>query len=146
MSILDIKARDQSGRQFNVEMQMAPDPYYGQRILYYACKLYQQQFHEGQKYQQLRPTISISFLDHKWFPQVPAYHLCFRLLEQEHRLLLTDNMEFHILELPKFTKSEEELASGLDKWLYFLRHAEKIDMQAVPAGLQQPLVLRPWRN
>jgi hypothetical protein len=47
------------------------------------------------------------------------------------------------LELPKFTKSLEELSSGLDFWLYFLRYAEMMDTEAVPAVLrQQPLVLR----
>jgi hypothetical protein len=52
-------------------------------------------------------------------------------------------LQFHLLELPKFTKSAEQLSSGLDRWLYFLRHAEKIDTVAVPAALQQePLVLR----
>ena len=142
LSILDVKTRDQTGRYFNVEMQVCTSPHYGKRILYYGCKLHQQQFHEGQKYQQLRPTISISFLDHEWFPQVPVYHLCFCLLEKEHRLCLTDNLEFHILELPKFKKSAGELANGLDKWLYFLRHAAKIDTEAVPAALHQPLVLR----
>ncbi|MBI3822180.1 MAG: PD-(D/E)XK nuclease family transposase [Planctomycetes bacterium] len=35
-----------------------------------------------------------------------------------------------------------QLTSGLDIWLYFLRHAEKIEEDAVPAPLQQPLVLR----
>jgi predicted transposase/invertase (TIGR01784 family) len=33
LSILDIKARDQSGRQFNVEMQMLPYPSYEKRIV-----------------------------------------------------------------------------------------------------------------
>ena len=64
LSILDIKARDQTGRQFNVEMQMLAFRYYEKRILYYAAKLHQQQLHEGQDYLELRPTISISFLDH----------------------------------------------------------------------------------
>src|ERR1700682_5116026 len=45
LSILDIKARDQTGRQFNVEMQMLAFPYYEKRILYYGAKLYQQQLH-----------------------------------------------------------------------------------------------------
>jgi PD-(D/E)XK nuclease family transposase len=43
---------------------------------------------------------------------------------------------------PKFTRSADELSSGLDIWLYFLRHAEKMDTEALPAALQQPLVLR----
>jgi len=142
LSILDIKARDQSGRQFNVEMQMLAYRYYEKRILYYAAKLHQQQLHEGQDYLELKPTISISFLDHVLFPQVPDYYLRFRLLEASHRLLFTDDLEFHLLELPKFTKTAEELTSGLDIWLYFLRHAAKMDTEALPAALQQPLVLR----
>jgi predicted transposase/invertase (TIGR01784 family) len=141
LSILDIKARDQSGRQFNVEMQMLAFRHYEKRILYYWAKLHQQQLHEGQDYLELKPTISISFLDHVLFPRVPDYHLRFRLLEELHHFPCTGDIDFHILELPKFTKSPTELESGLDIWLYFLRHAEKMDTEALPAALRQPLVL-----
>jgi predicted transposase/invertase (TIGR01784 family) len=34
LSILDIKARDQSGRHLNIEMQMLAYPYYQRRVLY----------------------------------------------------------------------------------------------------------------
>jgi len=44
--------------------------------------------------------------------------------------------------LPKFTKTLAELDSGLDAWLYFLRFAEKIDPEALPAELRQPSILR----
>jgi predicted transposase/invertase (TIGR01784 family) len=142
LSILDIKARDESGRQFNIEMQMLAFPYYEKRILYYACKLHQQQLHEGEDYLELKSTISISFLNHVWFPHVSDHHLRFRLLEESHGFPLTEDVEFHILELPKFTKSVAGLSSGLDIWLYFLRHAEMMDLDAVPAALQQPLILR----
>ena len=143
LSILDIKARDQSGRQFNIEMQMLAFRYYEKRILYYCARLHQQQLHEGQDYLELKPTISISFLDHVLFPQATDYHLHFRLLEGSHHFPFTEDMEFHILELTKFVKSAAELSSGLDIWLYFLRHAEKMDTESLPAALQQqPLVLR----
>src|SRR2546428_1726884 len=74
LSILDIKARDQTGRQFNVEMQMLAVPYYEKRIVYYSCKLHQQQLHKGEDYFELRPTISINFLNHVWFPRVQDDH------------------------------------------------------------------------
>src|SRR5947209_5013087 len=38
LSILDIKARDQSGRLFNIEMQLLAQRYYEKRILYYGCR------------------------------------------------------------------------------------------------------------
>src|SRR5215468_2992914 len=61
LSILDIKARDQSGRQFNVEMQILADRHFTRRILYYWASLYQQQLHEGEPYRVLRPTVSVCF-------------------------------------------------------------------------------------
>src|SRR5437588_10537864 len=73
LSILDIKARDQAGRQFNVEMQLLAFRYYEKRIVYYWSKLHQQQLHEGQDYLAVRPTVSISFLNHVFFPQVSDY-------------------------------------------------------------------------
>ena len=139
LSILDIKARDRTGRQFNVEMQMLSYPCYEKRILYYSSKFHQQQLHQGDPYSDLMPTISISFLNHVMFPNVEDYHLCFRLLERKHHFALTDDMEFHIVELPKFMKSDAELTTRLDSWLYFLRYAEKIDTESLPPALQQPL-------
>jgi predicted transposase/invertase (TIGR01784 family) len=61
LSNLDIKARDESGRQFNVELQMLADRYYEKRILYYTARLHQQQLQQGQDYLELKPTISIRF-------------------------------------------------------------------------------------
>jgi len=124
-------------------MQMLAVPYYDKRILYYGAKFYQQQLHEGQDYVELKQTISISFLDHVLFEDTPGYHLRFRLLEETQHFPLTEDLEFHILELPKFRKSAAELVSGLDVWLYFLRHADKMDTEALPAALaQKPLVLQ----
>jgi predicted transposase/invertase (TIGR01784 family) len=138
LSILDIKARDQSGRQFNIEMQLLASPCYEERIVYYGTRLHQQQLQEGQGYETLKPTISISSLNYTLFPNVAAdCHLRFRLLEEQNHFPLTDNLEFHLLELLKFTKTADELASDLDIWLYFLRHAATMGTEALPAALRQ---------
>jgi predicted transposase/invertase (TIGR01784 family) len=135
LSILDIKARDQSGRQFNVEMQLLANPYFRQRVPYYWARLHQSQLQEGQDYSLLRPTLSICFVNTPLFPEVPAYHLVFELRERDHQLLFTDDLAMHILELSKFTKSAEELTTPLDVWLYFLRHGERLDTEALPGAL-----------
>src|SRR5579863_8478665 len=54
LSILDIKARDETGRQFNLEMQMLPYPDYIKRLIYYCCRLHQGQLHQGEDYGLLR--------------------------------------------------------------------------------------------
>ena len=123
-------------------MQMLAYPDYEKRVVYYWSKFHQQQLHQGDDYGVLRPTISISFLNHVLFPQVPDHHLRFHLLEDRRHFAMSEDVEFHVLELPKFTKTLPELESGLDIWLYFLRFAEKIDAERLPTALQRPSILR----
>jgi predicted transposase/invertase (TIGR01784 family) len=142
LSILDIKARDRSGRLFNVEMQMLAQAYYAKRVVYYSARLHKDQLNEGQDYGLICQTISINFLNHVLYPKVADYHLRFHLLEDTHHFQMTDDLEFHILQLPKFNKELNELKTGLDIWLYFLRNAEKIDPDALPAVLEHPTIVR----
>jgi hypothetical protein len=51
-----------------------------------------------------------------------------------------------VLELPKFRKTQVELSSQLDIWLYFLLHAEKIDAEALPQVFSSPLISRAVRE
>jgi predicted transposase/invertase (TIGR01784 family) len=138
LSVLDIKARDQSGRQFNVEMQMLGYGAFRQRVLYYWSKLYQAQLKDGDDYLILRPTIAVCFVDTPLFSAIADYHLTFELRERHHHTLFTDQTAVHILELAKFNKSVEELATSLDRWLFFLRHAEELDVDALPDSLDAP--------
>ena len=62
ITVLDIKARDERGRWFNVEMQMDLGRASAPRLLYYWARLYGGQLIAGEEYSELRPTISICFL------------------------------------------------------------------------------------
>lgn len=74
---------------------------------------------------------------------MPDYRLHFRLLKERHYFAFTEDLEVHILELPKFIKSADELQADLDIWLYFLRYAEKMDTEALPEALaRHPLARR----
>ena len=140
LSVLDIKARDQSGRQFNVEMQMLAYGAFRQRALYYWSRLHQSQLRKGMGYHALRPTIAICFVDTPLFSELAEHHLVFELRERHHQTLFTDQLAVHILELSKFGKAVGELMTPLDLWLYFLRHAQELDADALPGRLDVPEV------
>ncbi len=143
LSILDIKARDQRQRLLNIEMQMDADRVYPHRKLYYWAVLYARQIHEGDDYDQLRETISISFLDSVLFPQVPDYHLVFGPRCGKHpELVLSTHQSMHLVELPKFKLRADELATPLDLWCYFLRHGDELDVGRLPAAMQVAEVRR----
>src|SRR5262249_16007512 len=59
--IVDVRARDQSGRSCNIEMQMLPHLFFRNRVLYYWAQLHQQQLSAGDNYHALRPTITVCF-------------------------------------------------------------------------------------
>jgi hypothetical protein len=58
------------------------------------------------------------------------------------RPILVDLLNNVLAPGPGHAIRDAELASGLDIWFYFLRHAEMMETEALPAALNQPLVLR----
>jgi len=142
LSVVDVKAQDQSGQRFHIEMQMLADRYFPQRILYYWSKLYGRQLNEREAYRDLRPVVSIAFVNNVLFPALEDYHLCFELRERRRAALFTPDLAIHLLELPKFTRGLDQLSDPLDAWLYFLRHAPTLDTEALPRQLATSLIPR----
>ena len=146
LTVLDIKARDQLGRLINVEMQLLLPQQFRGRILYYWAGLYRQQLGEGDGYERLRPAVSICLLNQTLFPAVEAYHLAFGLFASAHKVCLTDHIQIHLLELPKFRGGLEELHSPLEKWLYFFQHAETMEVDGLPSAFGEPVYRRAARE
>ena len=142
LSVLDIKARDESGRTFNVEMQIRLHHALRERVLYYWAKLYTEQLSEGEDYAELRPTISVLLVDDILFPELAGPHHRFRLCEDSGGTVFSDQIELHVLELRKFDKPLPELIDDLDKWLFFLRHAATLDVNHWP----NELAASPWNR
>lgn len=141
LSVLDIKARDEIGQQYNVEMQLFGTPIQLHRLLYYWAVLHADQLRESQKYTDLRPTISIAIVNSVLFPEVPDCHLDFRLRSRQHpQLVYSPHQWMHLLELPKFQKNADGLNDPLDVWCYFLAHGADLDPAQLPSELQIPVV------
>jgi predicted transposase/invertase (TIGR01784 family) len=140
--VADLRARDQGNRQFHVEMQRQVPWYFPKRLLFYWARFHPQQLREGEHYQTLRPTISISFASQSLFADLPEHHLVFRLQEVQHGLVFSNDLEIHFIELPKFTKTAEDLSSNLDRWCYFLRHGAELDPGQLPPTMDVPPIRR----
>src|ERR1035438_3951666 len=61
-TIVDIKARDQDGIWYDIEMQVLGHALYGKRAIFYAAKVFTDQLGEGQNFSVLNTTIGIHFL------------------------------------------------------------------------------------
>lgn len=142
--ILDILAIDQAGRRFNIEMQTRLPLSFSNRLLYYNCLNFSRQIHEGEGYDVLSPAISICLLDRRMFVQNvtgPRWHHSFRLrCDQDVELVLTDDFEFHIFELPNFRPSVDNIRKLPDdeKWLYLFTNAATMDPVELADMLDAP--------
>ena len=94
------------------------------RILFYWSKLYTKQIERGVKYEGLNRTISIVFLDYEIekLKDLPI-HTKWQILNTENgKTLLTEDLELHIIEIPKIKKMLE--TGRLKKWILFLENPE----------------------
>ena len=121
-----------------VEMQVLNIKGFEQRILYNAAKSYSRQLREGEDYTLLNPVIALTLTD---FTLFEADTVCsrFLLLEKERFIQYRDDIELIFFELPKFTKTDNQLATIQDKWLYFIKNAGRLNI--VPKALDEAPIL-----
>ena len=133
-TFLDIRAKDEQGKSYIIEMQVLNVPALEKRILYNACKSYANQLAAGETYHLLTDVIAITLTDFTLFTELTGVVTTFKLrAEQGH--VYSDDLELVFAELSKFKKAEEELSSVLERWFYFLKHAS--DLSAVPRALAE---------
>ena len=142
VSILDILARDASGRRFNIEVQRTAPPSLGSRLTFYVAGQLANQMEEGQTYRELRPVVGICILDAVFIRGIPEFHHQFRLRTAEG-MELSDCLEIHILELPKYAlpTDNEVIADPMEQWLYFFRQAASSTAEELTTKLPDPVFL-----
>lgn len=132
LSVLDIKAKNEKGLYYNIEMQISDEADYDKRALYYWAKLYTEQMKKSSDYDVLQKTIGIHILNFLSIPGSKKYHNIFQLREIDTGLHYFKDVELHTIELSKFEtgvglKKDDrdtiisKLKSMLDVWAtYFL--------------------------
>jgi predicted transposase/invertase (TIGR01784 family) len=121
-TILDIKAVDNRGVSFIVEMQVEKKYSFQKRAQYYTAKAYTGQIDKGEDYPKLGQVIFIGILDFSCFDGTDylTRHLILNQATQKQEL---KDLEFNFIELPKFDRTEEQLDGIIEKWVYFIKNA-----------------------
>ncbi|NOT60286.1 MAG: PD-(D/E)XK nuclease family transposase [Acidobacteria bacterium] len=137
-AVFDIYCVSPQGEHFIVEMQKARQLYFKDRSLFYATWPIREQGPRGGPAWnfKLTPVYLIGILDFVFAEDADDTEVCHRiqLKDQENRVFY-DKLMLIYLEMPKFTKTEAELKTNFDKWLYLLRHLPRLTER--PAKLQE---------
>ena len=142
-TVIDVKARDQAGREYIIEMQVAEVWGFSKRVLYYTSQSYVGQIERGEFYEKLNPAIFIGILEFE-MTQNGNYISRHQIREVETGERIFEDMEFNLIELPKFKKQLSELNTPAERWIYFIKEAENLEV--IPANLDDPALKKAYEE
>jgi len=124
-SIVDMRCVDQANETYIVELQARPQANFGKRCQFYASITLVKQMDnaENKNYEKLAPVILIGILDFVMFKRHDRFHCHHYLADRVDGVQDLKLMEFHFIELPKFTKTETELENDMERWIYFFKNS-----------------------
>ena len=142
-AIFDVYCENEQGETFIVEMQKAEQQFFKDRSVFYSTFPIQNQGKKGIWNFKLKGVYTIGILDFVFpnheYPQDSLRHEV-KLVDVDDKHVFYDKLTFLYLEMPKFTKKEDELETMFDKWLFVLHNLSRLMKR--PATLQERIFTR----
>ena len=138
-SIFDVYCENEKGEKFIVEMQNAYQKYFKDRSLFYSTFPIREQAPKGADWNfKLDHVYTVAFLNfdlsEEAFDKDDINHDV-GLLDKKTHKVFNDKLSFKYVEIAKFDKTEDELVTLYDKWLYVLKNLSRLDER--PAALKE---------
>ena len=123
-SIVDVRCKDKTGRQFIVEMQMFWTDSFKSRVLFNAAKAYVKQIDQGDEYKGLEPVYALSIVNQDFENETENHYHHYKLVETTESKLILNGLELIFIELNKFMRNINTINYNYKKnnilWLRFL--------------------------
>jgi len=136
-SIVDVRCKDKSGREFIVEMQMNWTESFKARVLLNATKAYVMQLDKAKSIELLKPVYSINLVNEifeKSKEMEDEYYHPYKIVHSNHSKKQIKGLEFVFIELPKFKPTNRAERKLHELWLRFLTEINE-DTKEVPKEL-----------
>ncbi len=135
-AIFDLHCIGDNDERFVVEMQKAKQNYFKDRSVFYASFPIQEQGKKNEWEYELAPVYLVGILDFIFEDHKSEKELLHVVeLKNQDCEVFYDKLKFIYVELPKFKKTEEELETLFDKWMYVFTHLS--ELQDRPKKLQE---------
>ena len=140
-AIFDVYCENERGEKFIVEMQNAYQRYFKDRSLFYSTFPIREQAPKGADWNfKLDHVYTVALLNfdlkEEAFDQDDINHDV-GLLDKKTHKVFNDKLSFKYVEIAKFDKTEDELVTLYDKWLYVLKNLSRLDKR--PAALKEKI-------
>ena len=112
----------------NIEVQILNLHDFIERSLYYWSGNYYNHLRAGEKYQNVKKTISINILDYELFEEGP-FHEVVKLKRDYQNKILTEKIEMHFIQIPKFKKEKRGVTTKLEQWMQFISQTNRREVE-----------------
>ena len=128
-SVFDVYCIAKDNSRFIVEMQKAEQTYFKDRSLYYTTTPIRQQAKKGKWDYRLDNVYTVGILNFEFpngeYPADDCRHEI-KLMDTKDKHVFYDKLSFIYLEMPKFVKTEDELETMFDKWMFVLHNLYRL--------------------
>ena len=128
IGIIDLKSTINNNSIVDIEIQLRDQHNMIMRSMFYAAGLYHTGLKSGEKYEENKKVIGINILKYNIF-KWKKYHSKITMKEKELNIEVTDAIEIHFIELPKFLKSKNEGNKKLRQWMEFICNERKGEIE-----------------
>ena len=140
-AVFDVYCKNERGEYFLVEMQKGEQQFFKDRSIYYSTFAIREQAPRGEWDYGLKGIYTIGILNFCFDDaDDSSYYHEVKLLDTVTKEVFYDKLTFIYLEMPKFTKTEDELVTLFDKWLYAIRNLASLMER--PRALQEKIFQR----
>lgn len=141
-AVFDIYCENEQGEKFLVEMQKGEQAFFKDRSIYYATFPIREQAIKGNEWNyQLKAVYTVAILNFVFDDKDDDYfHHEVKLVDMRTKKVFYDKLTFIYLEMPKFNKTEYELETMFDKWMFVLRNLSRLMER--PVALQERIFER----
>ncbi len=133
-----VYCENEHGEKIIIEMQKADQQWFKDRSVYYSSFPIRSQAVKGNWNYKLKAVYTIGILDFVFDEDKDDkeyYHHVVKLMDVNKKEVFYDKLTYIYLEMPKFQKTETELETMADKWLYALKNLPRLLER--PAALQE---------
>ncbi len=143
-AIFDVYCENERGEKFIVEMQNAYQRFFKDRSLFYATFPIREQAQKKSDWDfRLEHVYVVALVNYDMhepsFDEGDINHDV-GLLDKKTHCVFNDKLTFKYVEISKFNKTEDQLETLFDKWLYVLRNLSRLDNK--PAALKEKIFSR----
>lgn len=129
-AIFDLYCENEKGEKFIVELQKTKQNFFKDRSVYYSTFPIREQAKRADWNYELKAVYTVAILDFVFDEdkhQKDKYRYDVKLTDTETQKVFYEKLTYIYLEMPKFSKSVEELETRFDKWLYVIRNLNRLD-------------------